>query len=107
MLGKYCQFEPGYSTLRCKGRLNPQQSLCNEMGFIFGCLFFLLHPFIHSFVLGTKPQDKQETGKVKICLKGGSPGLVVMGNDSCLRGCWFESERHILDGNFFIDTVLL
>ena len=62
---------------------------------------------IHSFILCTKQHDKQETGKVKIRLKGGSPGLVVMGNDSCLRGCWFESERHILDGNFFIDTVLL
>ena len=32
---------------------------------------------------------------------GGSPGLVVMGDDSCLRGCGFESQRHILDGHFF------
>ena len=29
---------------------------------------------------------------------GGSPGLVVMGDDSWLRGCGFESRRHILDG---------
>ena len=28
---------------------------------------------------------------------GGSPGLVVMGDDSCLRGRGFESLRHILD----------
>ena len=26
-----------------------------------------------------------------------SPGLVVMGDDSCLRGRGFESRRHILD----------
>ena len=27
------------------------------------------------------------------------PGLVVMGDDSCLRGCGFESRRTILDGH--------
>ena len=32
--------------------------------------------------------------------KAGSPGLVVMGDNSCLRGCVFESWRHILDGLF-------
>ena len=32
---------------------------------------------------------------------GGSPGLVVMGDDSCLKGRGFESQRHILDGHFF------
>ena len=30
---------------------------------------------------------------------GGSPGLVVIGDDSCLRGCGFESQRCILDGH--------
>ena len=30
---------------------------------------------------------------------GGSPGLVVMGDDSCLRGHGFESRRRILDGH--------
>ena len=30
---------------------------------------------------------------------GGSPGLVVMGDDSCLRGCEFESRHHKLDGH--------
>ena len=34
-------------------------------------------------------------------LLGGSPGLVVMGDDSCSRGCEFESRRRILDGHFF------
>ena len=34
-------------------------------------------------------------------LQGGSPGLVVMGDDSCLRGCVFESRCHIPDGHFF------
>ena len=33
---------------------------------------------------------------------GESPGLVVMGGDSCSKGRGFESGRHILDGhNFF------
>ena len=32
---------------------------------------------------------------------GGSPGLVVMGGDSCSKGCEFESRHHILDGHFF------
>ena len=37
----------------------------------------------------------------KIMRKGGSLGLVVIGDDSCLKGCGFESWRHILDGHFF------
>ena len=32
---------------------------------------------------------------------GRGPGLVVMGDDSCLKGRGFESWRHILDGHFF------
>ena len=31
---------------------------------------------------------------------GGSPGLVVMGEDSRAKGCGFESQHHILDGHF-------
>ena len=31
---------------------------------------------------------------------GRSPGLVVMGGDSCFRGCKFESQHRILDGHF-------
>ena len=31
--------------------------------------------------------------------RGGSPGLVAMGNGSCLRGCGLESRRRILDGH--------
>ena len=41
---------------------------------------------------------------------GGSPGLVVMGDDSCLRGCGFESQRHVLDGYFshmFVVKIVL
>ena len=33
--------------------------------------------------------------------KGGSPGLVVMGDDSCSKGCGFKSRRCILYGHFF------
>ena len=32
---------------------------------------------------------------------GGSPGLVVMGGDSCSKGCEFESRDRILDGHYF------
>ena len=32
---------------------------------------------------------------------GGSPGLVVMGGDSCSEGSGFESQRCILDGHVF------
>ena len=32
---------------------------------------------------------------------GGCPALVVMGDDSCLKGRGFESRRRILDGHFF------
>ena len=39
---------------------------------------------------------------------GGSPGLVVMGDDSCSKGHGFESQRRILDGHlefFHIDLL--
>ena len=32
--------------------------------------------------------------------KGRSPGLVVMGGDSCSKGCGLESQHCLLDGNF-------
>ena len=44
--------------------------------------------------------------------KGGRPGLVVMGDNSCLRGCGFKFRHHILDGHdiflhwFFVKIVL-
>ena len=43
------------------------------------------------------------TGKVNIFYRvlGGSPGLVVMGRDSCSKGRGFESQHCILDGHFF------
>ena len=31
---------------------------------------------------------------------GGSPGLVVMGGNSCSKGCGFKSQHRILDGHF-------
>ena len=40
----------------------------------------------------------------------GSPGLMVMGDDSCSRGCGFESRHHILDGYFshwFVGKIVL
>ena len=39
--------------------------------------------------------------QVKICSCGGSPGLVVMGRDSCPRGCEFESQCQMLDGSIY------
>ena len=37
---------------------------------------------------------------VKVVKWGRSPGLVVMGRDSCSKGLGFESWHHILDGHF-------
>ena len=34
-------------------------------------------------------------------LMEGSPGLLVMGGDSCSEGCEFESKHRVLDGHFF------
>ena len=31
---------------------------------------------------------------------GGSPGLDVMGGDSCSKGCWFKSQCRILEDIF-------
>ena len=41
-----------------------------------------------------------EEGERRNCFKGGSPGLVVMGDDSCSKGRGFESRCHMLDGIF-------
>ena len=35
-----------------------------------------------------------------VFLMGGSPGLVVMGGDSCSKDCGFESQHRILYGHF-------
>ena len=35
-----------------------------------------------------------------------SPGEVVMGDDSCSRGCGFESQCHILDGHYIFHIDL-
>ena len=32
--------------------------------------------------------------------KGGSPGLVVMGEDLCFKGCELQSQHCKLDGHF-------
>ena len=42
---------------------------------------------------------------VIILLEGWSPGVVVMGDDSCSRGCGFGSQHQILDGLFHIDLL--
>ena len=34
-------------------------------------------------------------------MQGKSPGLVVMGDNSCSEGREFESWRHVLNGQFF------
>ena len=36
----------------------------------------------------------------------GSPGLVVMGDESCSRGHGFKSRRCILDGHFITSFVV-
>ena len=41
------------------------------------------------------------TALESLVLMGGSPGVEVMGVDSCSEGRGFESQRRILDGHFF------
>ena len=38
--------------------------------------------------------------KLKASKMGGSPGLMVIGGDSCYVGCGFESQYQMLDGPF-------
>ena len=49
--------------------------------------------------------------RVKIICDGwGSPGLVVMGDDSCSKSVGFESRRRVLDGHFlhlFVVKIVL
>ena len=42
-----------------------------------------------------------QQGVLKSRPKGWSRGLVVMGDNSCSRGCGFESQCCILDGHIF------
>ena len=47
---------------------------------------------------------------MKTANEGGSPGLVVMGGDSCSKGRVFESRHCILDGHFshiFVAKIVL
>ena len=43
---------------------------------------------------------------ITIEVKGRSPGLVVTGDDSCLRGRGFKSLRHILDGHDIYSLII-
>ena len=43
-------------------------------------------------------------------LMDGSPGLVVMGGDSCSKGHEFESKYRVLDGHFsnlFVGKIVM
>ena len=68
----------------------------------------------YTLAASTSSSSSSEGGKMlqmnavkQMKILGGSPGLVVMGDNSCLRGCGFKSLRHILDGHgiFFIDLL--
>ena len=60
------------------------------------CSFFLLKPKYLSKV------GLQFDGWIQpYKSRGESPGLVVMGGDSCSKGHEFESRHCILDGHFF------
>ena len=48
---------------------------------------------------GKSNQCKQVVGN-NYRLRDGSPGLVVMGGDSCSEGCGFKSQHSILEGHF-------
>ena len=45
---------------------------------------------------------------INICDRlGSSPGLVVMGEDSCTRDCEFESQHWILDRYIYVHIIYL
>ena len=64
----------------------------------------------------SKPGDLFETYLLEkienivnnLLLLGGSPGLVVMGGDSCSEGRGFKSRHCILDGHlFYVNFVMM
>ena len=48
-----------------------------------------------------------EKSNNKSSSNGGSPGLVVMGGDSCSKGRGFESRRRILDGHNIFSHIFV
>ena len=44
---------------------------------------------------------------VRNIFEGRSPGLVVMGGDSCSKGRGFESQRRILDGHYIYSHIFV
>ena len=55
-------------------------------------LLFLSFPLDYYMKTWMKSHCQQYVAK--------SPGLVVMGGDSCSKGCGFKSQHRILDGHF-------
>ena len=51
------------------------------------------------------PSIGQNIAVVTFFYMGWSPGFVVTGDNSCLKGQEFESQRCILDGLFHIDLL--
>ena len=79
--------------------------LCNETGGLQSpcCKWLKSHIILVKYISVVRAIWRAKLSrecKVKAWLKGGSPGLVVMGDGTCLRGRGFESRRHILDGHF-------
>ena len=66
------------------------------------CTLLLVNRYgiISGQILKTKCQQKKVVDYESFNLEGGSPGLVVMGDDSCFRGHGFESQCCRLDGHF-------
>ena len=50
-------------------------------------------------------QKNYKISILKLAIFKGSPGLVVMGGDSCSEGLGFESQHHRLDGHVHIDLL--
>ena len=64
---------------------------------------YMLSSFTNATMLcnGTGPQPlSMVSNHTSKYWSDGSPGLVVMGGDSCSKDCEFESWLHILDGHF-------
>ena len=76
-----------------------------QFSFIFN---FLVHNFNDKFNRSNKSNEIMEKALMLLCLDLiKSPGLVVMGRDSCYKGHGFKSRHRILDGHFSHCNVCL
>ena len=71
-----------------------------QLDYRYLCNVFVLHVHVWSLANEAFVDCPEFLTVTYLNCKDGSPGLVVMDNDSCSRGHGFESRRHILDRHY-------